>query len=147
MLLKNVLKTLQGKWMQLAAIGIIVIFSSMLYTMMFYGLSGIAEPTITYLEKSNQEDFSVEMLNMVTPEESQYPIVKNLLSKGIYTLSDINKIEPVTFQKIMDSRINSFEKVYSGISLELRQYKTLDFVHSGKINKALIAKDSKNINL
>jgi putative ABC transport system permease protein len=147
MLLKNVIKTLQGKWMQLAAIGIIVIFSSMLYTMMFYGLSGIAEPTITYLEKSNQEDFSVEMLNIVTPEESQYPIVRNLLSKGIYTLSDINKIEPVTFQKIMESRIKSFEKIYSGYSLELRQYKTLDFEYKGKSNKALIAKDSEKINL
>jgi putative ABC transport system permease protein len=147
MLLKNVLKTLQGKWMQLSAIGIIVIFSSMLYTMMFYGLSGIAEPTITYLEKSNQEDFSVEMLSMVTPEESQYPIVRNLLSKGIYTLSDVKKIEPVTFQKIIDSRIESFEKVYSDFSLELRQYKTLDFEYKGKSNKALIAKDSKKINL
>ncbi|MBP1745025.1 MAG: hypothetical protein H6Q58_2003 [Firmicutes bacterium] len=147
MLLKNVLKTLQRKWMQLAAIGIIVIFSSMIYTMMFYGLSGIAEPTTTYLEESVQEDFSVEMLSMVTAEESQYPIVRNLLSRNIYTLEDIKKSEPVTFQKLMDSRIKSFEEIYSGFSLELREYKTLDFEYGGKSNKALIAKDSERINL
>ena len=62
MLFKNVLKTLRTKWMQLAAIGVIVVLSSMIYTMMFYGLSGIAEPTTSYLEEYNQEDFAVEML-------------------------------------------------------------------------------------
>jgi len=147
MLLKNVLKTLQKKWMQLTAIAVIVILSSAIYTMMFYGLSGIAEPTLNYLNASNQEDFSVEMLSMVTPEESQFPIVSNLMAKGIYTLSDIKKSEPATFQKLMDSRIKEFEKAYPDVSLELRQYKTLDFDFRGKVNKALIAKDAKKINL
>ena len=45
MLLKNVIKTLRKKWMQLVAIGFIIILSSATYTMMFYGLSGIEEPT------------------------------------------------------------------------------------------------------
>lgn len=147
MLLKNVLKTLQRKWMQLSAIGIIVIFSSMIYTTMFYGLSGIAEPTTTYLEESAQEDFSVEMLSMVTAEESQYPIVRNLLAKNIYTLEDIKMREPVTFQRLMDSRIRSFEQAYPDVSLELREYKTLDFEYRGRSNKALIAKDAERINL
>ena len=48
MLLKNVIKTLRKKWMQLVAIGFIIILSSATYTMMFYGLSGIEEPTEVY---------------------------------------------------------------------------------------------------
>jgi putative ABC transport system permease protein len=147
MLLKNVLKTLQKKWMQLTAIGIIIISSSFIYTMMFYGMSGISEPTLNYLKESVQEDFSVEMLSMVTAEESQFPIVSNLMEKGIYTLSDIKKSEPATFKKLMDSRIRSFEKVYPDVSMELREYKTFDFDYRGKVNKALVAKDAERINL
>ncbi|MHC1720755.1 MAG: ABC transporter permease [Clostridiaceae bacterium] len=147
MLLKNVLKTLQRKWMQLTAIGVIVISSSFIYTMMFYGMSGIAEPTLKYLSQSVQEDFSAEMLSMVTAEESQFPILQDLLAKGIYTLSDIKKNEPATFQKLMDNRIGEFEKVYTDSSLELREYKTLDFDYRGRVNKALIAKDAERINL
>ena len=71
MLFKNVLKTLATKWMQLAAIGVIVVLSSLIYSMMFYGLSGIAEPTTSYLEEYNQEDFAVEMLSVITPAEAQ----------------------------------------------------------------------------
>jgi putative ABC transport system permease protein len=147
MLLKNVLKTLQKKWMQLTAIGIIIILSSLIYTMMFYGMSGISEPTLSYLNESVQEDFSVEMLSMVTSEESQYPIVRDLLSKGIYTLSDIKKSEPVTFKKLIESRIRSFKEHYPDVSLELREYKTFDFDYRGKVNKALVAKDARSINL
>ena len=55
MLLKNVIKTLRKKWMQLVAIGFIIILSSATYTMMFYGLSGIEEPTEAYLSDYNQE--------------------------------------------------------------------------------------------
>ena len=56
--------------MQLVAIGFIIILSSATYTMMFYGLSGIEEPTEAYLSDYNQEDFAVEMLNRVTLEEA-----------------------------------------------------------------------------
>ncbi|MGA9518351.1 MAG: hypothetical protein WBV27_06165, partial [Trichococcus sp.] len=78
MLLKNVIKTLRKKWMQLVAIGFIIILSSATYTMMFYGLSGIEEPTEAYLADYNQEDFAVEMLNRVTLEEAAYPIAATL---------------------------------------------------------------------
>ena len=66
-----VFRALAEKWMQLAAIGVIIVTSSLLYTMMSYGLAGITEPTLTYLEQYAQEDFSVEMLGVLTPEEAR----------------------------------------------------------------------------
>jgi len=147
MLLKNVIKTLMKKWMQLIAIGLIIILSSCTYTMMFYGLSGIEEPTENFLNETNQEDFSVEMLNMVTVEESSYPIVRNLLSRGFYSLSDVKKMEPATFYKLMDNRIKEFEEIRPNFSLELREYKNTQYDFKGKSHKSLIVKDSKEINL
>jgi len=147
MLLKNVLKTLRKKWMQLAAIGIIVVMSSLIYTMMFYGLTGITEPTLSYLHDYSQEDFSVEMFSTVTSQESHYPVLQNLLAKGIYNLEDIKKSEPGLFQQLIDSRIHEFNKVYPDTKLELREYKMLDFEYKGIDNRAFITTDAKSINL
>ena len=147
MLLKNVIKTLRKKWMQLVAIGFIIILSSATYTMMFYGLSGIEEPTEAYLADYNQEDFAVEMLNRVTLEEAAYPIAATLLARGFYSLSDIKKVEPATFYKLMDNRIAEFEVRYRDVSLELREYKNTSYTYQGQSHKALLVKDGETINL
>ncbi|MGE5626506.1 MAG: ABC transporter permease [Solirubrobacterales bacterium] len=147
MLLKNVVKVMAKKWMQLIAIGIIIIFSSCTFTMMAYALGGIEEPTSKYLDKYNQEDFSVEMLNAVTVEESKFPIVEKLLVLGFYSLSDIKKIETETFNKIINSRISKLQKVYPNYSFELREFKKFEYNFKGKNHKALIIKDSEKINL
>jgi putative ABC transport system permease protein len=133
--------------MQLSAIGLIILLSSLTYTMMFYGLSGIEEPTKRFLDENNQEDFSVEMLNMVTVEESNYPLLGSVLSRGFYSLSDIKKLEPSTFYKLMDNRIKEFNEVYPGFSLELREYKNTQYDYKGRSHKALILKDAHKINL
>ena len=147
MLLKNVIKTLRKKWMQLVAIGFIIILSSATYTMMFYGLSGIEEPTEAYLSDYNQEDFAVEMLNRVTLEEAAYPIAAALLARGFYSLSDIKKVEPSTFYKLMENRIAEFEASYRDVSLELREYKNTSYTYQGQSHKALLVKDGETINL
>lgn len=147
MLFKNVLVTLGQKWMQLAAIGVIVIFSSMIYTMMFYGLSGIAEPTTTYLADYEQEDFSVEVLSILTTDEAQYPMMRGLVSERVFALTDIARREPATFQRLMDGRIAAFERLYPDVSLELRQVKVVDFERNGRSHTALVARDAERINL
>lgn len=147
MLLKNVLKTLRGKWMQLTAIGVIVVLSSMLYTMMFYGLSGIAEPTTSYLEKCVQEDFSVEMVSALTGEEARYPMAQGLVSRGLFSLAEVKRNEPATFQRLMDRRVTRFQEFRPGVSLELRQFKVVKFERNRRAQTALLAKDSKRINL
>ncbi len=146
MLFKNVLKTLATKWMQLAAIGVIVVLSSLIYSMMFYGLSGIAEPTTSYLEEYNQEDFAVEMLSVITPAEAQYPAMRGLVAQGKYSLVDIRRAEPATFQRLMEGRIKAFEDLYPGVSLELRRFKVVDFERNRRAHTALLARDAEQIN-
>lgn len=147
MLFRNVLKTLREKWMQLAAIGVIVVLSSLVYTMMFYGLSGIAEPTTSYLEESVQEDFSVEMLGVLTPEEAESPLTRGLVAQGVRTLADISREEPATFERIVDGRIAAFEAVHPGVDLELRRFKVVDFERNRRQHSGLLARDAERINL
>ncbi|WP_251047803.1 hypothetical protein [Planococcus sp. ISL-109] len=146
MLQKNVMRDSRKKWMQLAAIGIIIILSSLTYSMMFYGISGIEEPTESYLEDYNQEDFSVEMLNTVTEQEAQDPEIANVLSEGSFSLSDIKKTDTELFMRLMDNRIKAFEQQIPETNLELRQYKVAYFDWNGNSHTALIAKDAEQIN-
>ncbi|HSP22018.1 MAG TPA: ABC transporter permease [Planococcus sp. (in: firmicutes)] len=146
MLQKNVLRALRKKWMQLAAIGIIIILSSLAYTMMFYGISGIEEPTERYLEDSNQEDFSVEMLNTVSVQEALDPEIAGFLSDGTFSLSDIKRADPELFRKVMDQRIEAFELQFPDTSLELREFKISNYKLKGGSHTALLAKDADRIN-
>lgn len=132
--------------MQLAAIGIIIILSSLTYTMMFYGISGIEEPTELYLSDYNQEDFSVEMLNTVTEQEVQDPEVARFLAEGIFSLSDLKQADPQLFRTIMDRRIEAFQLQYPEASLELREFKIANYTQNGDSHTAVVVKDAVQIN-
>lgn len=147
MLLKNVLKTLAGKWLQLAAIGVIVIFSSMTYTAMSYALGSIAGPTASFLEKHVQEDFSVEMLSVLTSQEAAYPLVQQAVARQHFALTDIRRAEPATFDRLMDGRIRAFEEIHPGVALEVRQTKVVHFERNRRNHTVLVARDAERINL
>jgi putative ABC transport system permease protein len=119
---------------------------------MSYGLGGIEEPTRIYLEQAQQEDFSVEILNMITEEESENPELMPLLKQGIYALSDIKTADAALFYQLMNVRRQAFESAYDGVSLELRELKATDFEAvaadgSVKTHKALLVKAATQINL
>jgi len=146
MLLKNVFKTLRGRWLQLIAIGLIIILSSLTYTMMFYGLSGIEEPTETYLKEYRQEDFAVEFLNRVTPEEAEDPKIGELAALGRYALSDVKQANQQLFDALIAERRSQFLKEYPGTQVELRQFKTFQYDFKGRDHQALLVKDASAIN-
>ncbi|TVP87269.1 MAG: ABC transporter permease, partial [Alkalicoccus sp.] len=146
MLLKNVWRTLSKKWMQLTAISIIVILSSLIYTMMSYGISGIEEPTETFLEEYNQEDFAVEMMNQLTEREIQTADTAALPTEGLFTLHGIKQADEAYFYELMEERIVAFVRENDGIRLELREMKEVHFDDSGAGHKALALKDADTIN-
>ncbi|WP_214884750.1 MULTISPECIES: FtsX-like permease family protein [unclassified Exiguobacterium] len=146
MLYKNVWKTLSKKWMQLLAIAIIIVMSSLTYTMMFYGISGIEVPTEEYLEQSNQEDFAIEMLNRVTEEELRDPDVAALASTGTFTLSDIKRADEGVFNRLITSRIDAVEKEMPDATIELRDLKAITYTLDGAEHRGLLIKESDTIN-
>ncbi|WP_092926586.1 ABC transporter permease [Romboutsia hominis] len=149
-LFKNTLNTFKKKKLQILAIGIIIALSSFLYTTMFYAIDSLKTPLENFINETNQEDFSISMINGLTEFD-----INNLSDKEkmkassmlIYTLSDIKKSDINIYNKIIENRINAFEKDYKGFKLENRSYKEVNFKNNGKSNKITLFKDSKNINL
>ncbi|MCC5892184.1 ABC transporter permease [Exiguobacterium sp.] len=147
MLYKNVWKTLAGKWMQLVAIAVIIVMSSLTYTMMFYGISGIEVPTEDYLRSSNQEDFAVEMLNRVTEQEAADPAIGALAAAGTYTLSDLKQVDRATFDDLISDRIDALEAEMPDARLELRESKLISYSFEGTDHRGLILKEADTINV
>ena len=146
MLYKNVWKTLSQKWMQLLAIAIIIVMSSLTYTMMFYGISGIEVPTEEYLEESNQEDFAIDMLNRVTEGELRDPAVAMLAETGTFTLADIKQADAEVFNRLIASRIASVEQEMPDATIELRDLKAITYTFDDSEHRGLIVKESDTIN-
>lgn len=147
MLYKNVWKTLAGKWMQLLAIAVIIVMSSLTYTMMFYGISGIEVPTEEYLASSNQEDFAVEMLNRVTEEEAALPELADFIASGRYTLSDLRRVDEAAFDDLIAARIDAVEGEMDGATLELRASKLLTYPFGSSEHRGLVLKEADTINV
>lgn len=147
MLYKNVWKTLAGKWMQLLAIAVIIVMSSLTYTMMFYGISGIEVPTEEFLASSNQEDFAVEMLNRVTEEEAAAPELAAFLASGKYTLADLKQADAEAFDDLMVARLDAVEREMGDVTLELRSTKLFNYTFDDREHRGLVAKDADAINL
>lgn len=76
------------------------------------GLDTVTSGEITFRGETLTNMDEEEMLNRVTVEEASYPIAAALLARGFYSLSDIKKVEPATFYKLMDNRISEFEASY-----------------------------------
>ncbi|MDB8791424.1 hypothetical protein PN398_11880, partial [Romboutsia sp. 1001216sp1] len=65
-LFKNTLNTFKKKKLQILAIGIIIALSSFLYTTMFYAIDSLKTPLENFINETNQEDFSISMINGLT---------------------------------------------------------------------------------
>ncbi len=149
-LYKNTFNTFKKKKFQLFAIGIIILLSSLLYTTMFYAIDSLRGPLEVFIEETNQEDFSIDMINGLTTYD-----IENLDSKyknqieNILTLSltDIKKYNEELYKNIITSRVEAIEGFNNNFNLELRQSKAIDFKNKkNQSNKITLYKDNKVIN-
>ncbi len=129
MLFKNVLRTLKKQWVQLILLGVIMALSSFGYTSMDYSIGGILEPSEAYFDSSNQEDFSIDMLNFILEDDANYIVA----SCGIDplnlppTLSLLKTINSACYDQIQTNRLQVIMDKYDNIQLELRDYKDIYF--------------------
>ncbi len=134
-------------WGQWVAIGVSIALSSAVYTMMIMSMSGIEGPTKAFLKETHQEDFTVEMLNRITPQEAQNPALASFIANNLFTLSEIKRVEPQLYQSLIKVRQDAFTALYPMTQLELRQTKLLYFELNGVKHKALLLKENTAINL
>ncbi len=146
-LYNNVKATFKSKWLQLTAIGIIIMMSSLIYTTMSYSISSLEIPTMAYLDEYFQEDFSIEMLEIMTEHELTEQYAETAIPVGIFTLSDLHRYDHTLFRKLVSNRIETIREIYPHLDLELRELKQIYFDHKGQNHQAMLVKDAKNINL
>lgn len=144
---KNVKATFKSKWLQLTAIGIIIMMSSFIYTTMSYSVSSLEIPTMAYLEKYIQEDFSIEMLEIMTERELVEHHAREAIPPEVFTLSGLSHYDQLLFRKLIASRIKTVKDIYPYLELELRELKRLYFDYSGQNHQAMLVKDAASINL
>ncbi|MGL4798918.1 MAG: FtsX-like permease family protein [Cellulosilyticaceae bacterium] len=143
----NTLRTFWKKKLQMFAIGIIVFLCSFLYTTMFYTMESLRIGVENLVEVTNQEDFSIEVINGLLPDELRYIPKDKQMLYSTYTLTELKKVDYTLYEGILKSRQKAFEKVYPNYNLEVREYKDIDFHHEGESHKIRIYKPAETINL
>ena len=149
-LFKNTVNTFKKKKAQFISIGVMIMLSSFLYTMMFYGMDSLRTPLQSFLETCNQEDFSIGMINGLTKsdiealDEQEQSEIEDILA---YDLGNIKKYDEEIYNKVIENRINEFENEYEEFELENRATKEINFKNNGVSNKITFFKEAENINL
>lgn len=143
----NTLRTFWKKKTQLLCIGIIIMLSSLLYTMMYYTMDSMTKGIENLARASNQEDFSIEVLNNILPSElGQIPKDKRV-EYSTYKLTDLKRVDYKLYEGILKSRMKTFEKAYPAYELEVRSYKDINFNYNEGSHTIRVFKDGKKINL
>lgn len=152
MLFKNVFRTLQKQYVQLVLLGVIIVLSSFMYTVMEYAIAGVMEPTEEYFEEANQEDFAISMTDILLEEDITY-ITNNCPSflsvppeNWPYTVSGVKGINSRCYYNVLSNRLNTIKSEFEGIELEIREYKDVYFDYGTDSYRIRFLKDSNEIN-
>lgn len=152
MLFKNVFRTLKKQYVQLVLLGVIIILSSFIYTTMEYAIGGVMEPTETYFEESNQEDFAISMLDIILEEDVTYimnncPVVTALSPESFpLTVSGLKNIDSDCYYDILAKRVITITDTYGDIDLEIRESKDVYFSNNDDSYRFRFLKETTTIN-
>jgi putative ABC transport system permease protein len=152
MLFRNVLRTLQARWIQLVILGIMIFLSSFLYTTMDYAIRGTLAPTEAYFDEANQEDFAIEMFDLLTRDDVEFILANCDPSAGMptgdipVTLSAVADINPPCYELLLARRIDVIEDNYESIDLEMRLSKDVYFRQDEVSYRFRVVKDMDTIN-
>lgn len=154
MLFKNALRTLEKRYFQLLLLGVIIILSSFIYTIMDYSIQGIVGPAETFFKETNQEDFSVSMFDVLLPEDVTY-INDNCsasfaalpASQWPHTVSGVKKVDDACYYGILNTRLDKIQAHYPNITLAIRESKNVYFTTSNLSYRVMYLKDMQTIDL
>jgi len=141
MLFRSVLRTFRSRFFQLLGIGLLVLLSSLFYTMVNYSIEGLKEPTERYQTDYVQEDFAIDTLPILFEDEALYAFTECGITEYV-DLPTLEQINRPCFLEIMNAREEQLESIYP-MDLEMREYK--DLADNGYSFRML--RDMEEINL
>lgn len=149
MLFKNAFKTLKKRYLQLILLGIIMMLSSFIYTVMSYAIGSTEEPTNTYLINYKQEDFSISMLDVLFENEINALATQSVAfqTNPVYTLSELKQIDDISYYHLLNQRLTTFTSIYPDVELEVRESKDIYLNMNNNAVRIRVLKDMSNMNL
>lgn len=152
MLFRNVFRTLKKQYISLILLGVIIILSSFMYTVMEYAIAGVMEPTENYFQESNQEDFAISMIDIMIEDDITF--VQNHCStfetippeNWPFTITGVKGIDATCYYSLLENRMSKIETTYPNIDLEIREYKDVYFSYGSDSYRIRFLKDMKTIN-
>jgi putative ABC transport system permease protein len=147
-----VIRTLKKRVVQLFLIGLMMLLSSFIYTVMDYSVNGALQPAQSYFDESNQEDFAIQTLDILLEDDYTFlsqscaSLQTTPQENWPYDLVGLYNIDATCFENLLNHRIQTIKSVYSNIDLETREYKDLYFSMNGESYRFRALKDMQRIN-
>ncbi len=148
MLFKNAFRTLKKRYLQLLLLGVIIILSSCIYAAFTYSIEGILGPTEKFFVETNQEDFSVGMVDSFKQTDIDYIQANCSASTQAnlpFTLSSLKTVDEACYYGVINNRVDQIETVYPNLDIQVRESKTAIFTNTDKAYRVLFLKDLDRI--
>ncbi len=141
---------LKKRMVELLLLGIIIVLSSYMYTVMDYSTTSVLIPSEQYFIDSNQEEFAINMYDSLFPDEITY--ITNTLASGDisnlpYTLSGIKTVNSSLYYELLSRRLEAITSLYPNLTLEVRESKNVYSVINSTDYRFLFLKDMTTVDL
>lgn len=146
MLFKNVFRTLKKQYVLLLLLGVIIVLSSLIYTSMDYAIKGVLDPTETFFEEYNQEDYAISVTDSVMPEDVVVITNECSVPEIPLSLSLLKEMDSTCYYEVLHHRLDILETEYPDLELEIREYKDIYFDHKDTSYYMRVLKDMDEIN-
>ncbi len=136
---------MKARWLTFLLLGVLLIFSAMLYTSAEESLTALEDSSDAYFEETRQEDFSVDVSQALTDAERDRVAFE--CDVGASDLTGLYLADRECFESILEDRLNGIESALEDTSLEARLHHDLSFDMDGEQHRMRILNDAEAINL
>ncbi len=125
MLFTQVRRTFLARKVQVALIGIMVMMSSMMFSMMYFAIDGISDATLDYIEEHNIEDLSINVSTVLTIDDLDYLENEATSCSGLESssLRELMMENNSCYYQLVEHRATSIENNYDNTVAEYRELK------------------------
>ena len=143
MLIKNVLKHVNRRLIQVGLLFSIMLMSAFIYVIMSHSLIALKQPTEAFFKAYNQEDFNVVVSDALTQSDFEALADFSVTSQN---LSSLEKENRTAFEHVIASRENAFIKRFPNTLVTSRLHKDVYVEQTDSQHFMRVLKDSAVIN-
>ncbi len=125
MLFTQVRRTFLARKVQVVLIGIMIMLSSLIFSLMYFAIGGVSDVTLDYIEEHNIEDLSVNVSTVLTINDIDYLENEATSCSGLTSTSlrELMIENNSCYYQLVDHRATSIENSYDNTVAEYRELK------------------------